>query len=65
MDQRIIELEKRISFQEIEIAELKSSLNEHYELIKTLTSELNVLRKKLESEQLVRDIKDEEPPPHF
>ncbi len=65
MEQRIIELEKKVAFQDQEINDLNNALMEHHKQLEALTKKLNSFKVKLESGSLVKDIKDEEPPPHY
>ncbi|MFH1094316.1 MAG: SlyX family protein [Candidatus Omnitrophota bacterium] len=65
MIQRIIELEKKVAFQDREIKDLNTALMAHHKQLEALTKSLVLLKDKLESVSLVKDIEDEEPPPHY
>lgn len=65
MEKRIIELEKRIAFQEQEIRELRDALMQQHKEIEALNKAVMGLKDRMEKGSLVRDIKDEEPPPHY
>ena len=65
MENKIIELEKKISFQEHTLAELKDVLLDQEKRIKELEGQIRYLKEQGAQESLVRDIEDEEPPPHY
>ena len=65
MEDRIIELEKRVAFQDAEIKDLSNVVMRQHKEIEALTKNLNLLKEKAESRALVKDMKDEEPPPHY
>ena len=59
MEARIIELEKRVAFQDAEIKDLSNAVMRQHKEIEALTKRLNLLKEKAESGTLVKDIKDE------
>jgi uncharacterized coiled-coil protein SlyX len=65
MERRIIELEKKVAFQDQEIKELSHALMQHHKEIEALKAIINHLKDKNESGALVKDISQEEPPPHY
>ena len=65
MEKRVIELEKQAAFQAYEISELKEALTLHQERLNILEKQMESLRSQVSDEKLVRDIEDEEPPPHY
>jgi len=65
MKQRIIELEKKVSFQDAEIKDLGNAVMLQHKKIEALRKNLTVLQDKIKSGALVKDINDEEPPPHY
>jgi len=67
MDQekRIIELEKRVAFQDQTIEELNQAVLDLQKTIENTTKEVNVLKMQNSNEELVRKLEDEEPPPHY
>ncbi|MCK4994257.1 MAG: SlyX family protein [Candidatus Omnitrophica bacterium] len=65
MEERIIELEKRAAFQDAEIKDLSNALMRQHKEIEALTKSLTLLKEKAESGSLVKDVQDEEPPPHY
>ncbi|MFH2137337.1 MAG: SlyX family protein [Candidatus Omnitrophota bacterium] len=65
MEKRIIELEKKISFQDHEIAKLNEVVTEHQKKINELEKIVERLREQQGGAGLVRDIENEDPPPHY
>lgn len=65
MEKRIIELEKKIAFQEHSIAELNDALIAQQKAIKALETQLKAFQEKVASADLVRKQEDETPPPHY
>lgn len=65
MKERIIELEKKAAFQDAEIKELSSALMLQHKQIEALSKSLALLKDKVASGALVKDIQDEGPPPHY
>ncbi|MFH1063433.1 MAG: SlyX family protein [Candidatus Omnitrophota bacterium] len=65
MDKRIIELEKKLAFQDQEIKELSHALIQHHKEIEALKTIVNLIKDKTESGSLVKDLDQEEPPPHY
>ncbi len=65
MEERIIELEKKISFQDHEIEKLNEAIMEHQKKIDELINLVIQLKEQKESGSLVKDIEDEEAPPHY
>ncbi len=65
MESRIIELEKKVSFQDQELKELGNALMLQHKEIEALKASIAVLKDKAESGALVKDADQEEPPPHY
>jgi SlyX protein len=65
MEQRMIELEKRVAFQDLAIQELNATVTEQYKRLEVLERRLKQLQDKQDSGDLVKDQQDEEPPPHY
>jgi SlyX protein len=65
LEQKIIELQKKLAFQEAAIQELTATVTEQYKRFETLERELKLLKEKLESGDLVKKQEDEERPPHY
>lgn len=66
MDKKMIELEKQAAFQEHMIAELNSELIEQQKRIAALERQVRILVEHSRSGgALVKDLKDEVPPPHY
>ncbi len=65
MEKRIIELEKKIAFQEHAIAELNEALLAQQKAIKTLEAQLKNFKEQIVSADLVKKQEDETPPPHY
>ncbi len=65
MEERIIELEKRVAFQDAEIKDLSSALLSQHKEIEALTKSIALLKDKVGSGSLVKDAQDEESPPHY
>jgi len=65
MDKRLVEIEKRIAFQERAIAELNEALIGQQKLIKILEMQLKIFKDKAIDADLVKKLEDETPPPHY
>ncbi|MCA9409099.1 MAG: SlyX family protein [Candidatus Omnitrophica bacterium] len=65
MENRIIELEKRILFLDHQIEELNEALIYQGKVIEELKIQLKNFNDQLQSGSLVRKLEDEEPPPHY
>ncbi len=66
LDQRIIDLETKISFQDKSIEDLSDSLYQHQQQIIQLEKALQVLQKRIESDQQGEsEIRPQEKPPHY
>ncbi len=65
MEDRLIELEKKVAFQDQEIRDLTQGLTDQHKMIEDLTRRLKVLQDKMDSGPLVKDADEEEPPPHY
>jgi len=66
MQEKIVELEKLIAFQEQTISELNSELIEQQKRIVLLEKQMRSLIEHARDEgSPVKDIKDEVPPPHY
>lgn len=64
-DKRLIEIEKRIAFQDRAIAELNEALIEQQKLIKILEMQLKIFKDQVADGDLVKKQEDETPPPHY
>ena len=65
MEKRVIELEKKIAFQDVEIEKLNEIVFAHQKMIDDLSRMLKQLKEQILSSGLVKDIENEEPPPHY
>jgi len=65
MEKRIVELEKKVAFQDQEIRDLMNALTEQHKRIEELNSRLKLMQDKMDSGSLVKDSSEEEPPPHY
>ena len=67
MEERIIELETKVAFQEDTIGKLNDIITEHQREIYRLTRELEAIRTKLIAlaPPLLANLDDEAPPPHY
>lgn len=65
MEERIIELEKRVAYLDVQVEELTEVINTQLSALEELKKQLNTFAEKIESGELVRPIEDEEPPPHY
>lgn len=65
MENKIIELEKRIAFMEQNIEELNEVTADQSKIINDLKSQLKSVNDQIQSGSLVRKLEDEEPPPHY
>ncbi len=65
MEQRIIELEKKVAFQEQMIEELNEVLVDQQKKISGFERQLNVMTEKIGSGDFVKKVEEEDPPPHY
>ncbi|MCA9392654.1 MAG: SlyX family protein [Candidatus Omnitrophica bacterium] len=65
MEERIIELEKRVAYLDMQIEELTEVINSQQTALSDLQNQINTFSEKMESGELVKPIDDEEPPPHY
>lgn len=67
MENRIIELETRLSFQEDTIHELNEVVTRQQNQIDVLQEQVSELRKRMQSTQTsnIKDEGEETPPPHY
>ncbi len=65
MSDPIIDLQKKISFQDVAIQELNTTVTDQYKRIEALERELKLLKDKMDSGDLVKRQEDEERPPHY
>jgi len=65
VEKHIVDLEKRIAFQDAAIEELTAVTAEQFKRIEALERKLQLLKDKIESGDLVKKREDEEPPPHW
>lgn len=65
MDERIIELEKRIAYLDMQIEELTEVINGQQTTLEDLQKKLNFMFEQIDSGELVKPIESEEPPPHY
>lgn len=65
MEKRIIELEKRVAYLDVQIEELTDIINDQQGIIKEIKKQLQILVDKFDNEQLVKPMEDETPPPHY
>ena len=65
MEKRLIEIEKRIAFQDNAIAELSMALIEQQKQIKALQAQLKNFKDQVSAGDLVKKQEDETPPPHY
>jgi SlyX protein len=68
MEERIIELESRVAFQEETLHNLSQLVNRHQQVIDNLKLEIQGLQQRLKSlsvSPLDRDANEEPPPPHY
>ncbi|MBC8069860.1 MAG: SlyX family protein [Deltaproteobacteria bacterium] len=64
MEERIVELEVRVAYQEKMLRDLDEVVSAYANRIDVLTRELEELRRRVESGGDAQDISDE-PPPHY
>lgn len=65
MQERIIELEKRVAFLDLQIEELTEIINSQEKALGILHKKLSALCEQLERGDLVKPLEDEVPPPHY
>ena len=65
MEKRIIDIEKKISFFEHELAQLNEVVIDQQKKIDNLVNSLEEIRHHNKDYGLVKDLKDEVPPPHY
>jgi uncharacterized coiled-coil protein SlyX len=65
IEKHIVDLEKKIAFQDAAIEELTAVTTEQFKRIEALERELKLFKDKVESGDLVRKREDEERPPHY
>jgi len=65
MEKRLIEIEKRIAFQDNAIAELNLAIIEQQKHIKALETQLKNFKDQVSAGDLVKKQEDETPPPHY
>ena len=67
MEQRLIELETKLAFQETTLHELNDIVTAQQEKIDILQGAIQELHERMisMSEEAVRDLDDEPPPPHY
>jgi SlyX protein len=67
MDDRLIELETKVAFQEDSIQKLTEAVNQHERELYRLTREMKMLREHAtaQSESQLAELADEPPPPHY
>jgi SlyX protein len=67
MEDRLIEMETKIAFQEDSIQKLTEAANRHEKELYLLTREIKNLRAHLsgQADAQLQDPKDEPPPPHY
>mgnify|MGYP000672236167 CR=1 FL=1 len=65
MENRIIELEKRVAFIDQRLEELNEVIFDQTKTSDELKNQLQYLNDQLQRGELVRKLEDEEPPPHY
>lgn len=65
MEKRIIEIEKRIAFQDVLLDELNSVVIEQQKSIDALEQKLVVLRDQVQAGSIPQNPQEELPPPHY
>ena len=65
LDQKIIELQKKLAFQDEALRELTATATEQYKRLENLERQLKQLKDKQESGDLVKNQEDEDRPPHY
>jgi len=65
MQDPIIELEKKIAFIDHKVEELNEVIIDQAKTIEELKNQIKIFQDQLDSDELVRKIEDEEPPPHY
>jgi len=65
MEKRLIEIEKRIAFQDNAIAELNLAIIAQQKHIKALETQLKSFKDQVSAGDLVKKQEDETPPPHY
>ena len=66
-EDRLIELETKVAFQEDSIQKLTEAVNQHEKELYRLTREVKIMREHAtsQSESQLADLDDEPPPPHY
>ena len=65
MNEQIIEIEKKLAFQEDAIEQLNQVIVDQESRIKKLERELVIMRNLMSDEEFVKPQEEEEPPPHY
>ena len=65
MEERILELEKKVSYQDHTIEDLNEIVIEQQKEIKSLKEILEDLQRQIVSGEFVKKQEDEQPPPHY
>ncbi len=65
MEDRLIEVEKKLAFQENTIEDLNQMILDQNKRIDALKAQIKVLEYRMSTEEFVKPIEDEEPPPHY
>ncbi|VAX37594.1 hypothetical protein MNBD_UNCLBAC01-432 [hydrothermal vent metagenome] len=65
MENRITELEKKSAFQEHMIEELNEALIAQQKKIDTIEAQLKQFKEQITNGDFIKQIEDEEPPPHY
>lgn len=65
MEQRIIEMEKRMAFQEQTIEDLEQAVTDQQKQIEGLQEQLKIVLFRIADEDFVKPQSEEEKPPHY
>lgn len=65
LQERIIELEKRVAYLDMQIEELTDVINRQEKALGILQKKLTDLSEQMDSGALVKPLEDEVPPPHY